>query len=159
MSIYAGAVLVETPPIVPWRSGLFSVATIQDMPDGHYRNGVRFRAPDCGNAAVFIDSCPPDEVEPKVPTFENPGEVEGTGPWNIYSYINCRGYGDGSLGAMFDEARAALELGAPKAVETLFWTDELATPDSVVLNASSLGADAFTLVGGVLALESYMAAN
>jgi hypothetical protein len=161
MSIYGpGGVLIPTPAIVPWRSGLFSVATIQEMPDGHYRNGVRFRAPDCGNVSTWTDLCPEDgEPDPKLPTFLNPGQVDGVGPWTIYAYINCRGYGDGGLAAMFDEARASLALGAPRAVETLFWTDELATPDSIVVNASSTTADALTPVAAVAALESYMAAN
>lgn len=159
MSIYAPPVLIETPDIVPWRSGLFSAATIIDMPDGHYRNGVKFRAPDCGNVSTFNDACPPGVVSPKLPTFPNPGQVDGVGPWTIYTYINCRGYGDGSMAAMFDEARAALALGSPKAIEALLWTDLLATPASVVLNASSNTADAFTFTGGVAALESYMAFN
>lgn len=159
MSIYAPPVVIATPTIIPWRSGLFSAATVLDMPDGHYRNGVIFRSPDCGNVNAFVDACPPDPVLPKLPTFPNPGSTEGVGPWTIYAYMNCKGYGDGSLAAMFDEARASLALGAPEAVERLFWIDKLATPASVVLNASSLPADAFTLVGGVAALESYMAAN
>lgn len=159
MGIFAPAVLIETPAIVPWRSGLFSVATVIDMRDPHFRNGVVFRAPDCGNVAQFVDDCVSANVSPKTPTFPNPGQVDGVGPWDLYTYMNCRGYGDGSLAAMLDEARNSLAFGTPKAVEKLFWSDVLATPASVVLNASSLPADAFTVVGGVAALESYMADN
>jgi hypothetical protein len=149
-------VRIETPPIKQWSGGLLAVATVLPMPSPHYRQGIIFRSPDCGNVGQFFDTCAPYTGAAKAPTFPNPGTVQGHGPWANYAYMNCRGYGDGSLAAMLPEARASLKLGTPKRVETEFWTDALAVPASVVLNVSSLAADAFTVAGGIAALEQYM---
>lgn len=152
-------VRIETPPIVHWKNGLLSVATVLPMPNEHYRQGIIYRAPDCGNVSQFVDTCAPYSGAVKAPTFPNPGTVTGVGPWTNYAYMNCRGYGDGSLAAMLPEAEASLRLGTPKRVETEFWTDALAVPASVVLNAGSVAANAFSVAGGIAALEQYMAAK
>lgn len=156
MSIYAPQVTIETPTIEHWVGGLLAVATVLPMPNEHYRNGVKFRSPDCGNVQQFTDTCAPFTGIAKVPTFPNPGTTTGVGPWPLYAYMNCKGYGDGSLKAMLPEAEASLKLGTPSAVETAFWHDALAQASSIVLNASSLAADAFSVAGGIAALEQYM---
>lgn len=152
-------VRIETPPIVHWKNGLLAVATVLPMPDEHYRQGVIYRAPDCGNVLQFVDTCAPYTGGPKVPTFPNPGSITSAGPWTNYAYMNCKGYGDGSLAAMLPEAEASLKLGTPQRIETEFWTDVLAHPASVILNTggSQATADALSVAGGIAALEQYMA--
>lgn len=148
---------IETPTIRHWAGGLLAVATVLPMPDEHMRNGIYFRAPDCGVVNQFTDLCSTNGstpgVTPKTATFPNPGTVAGVGPWDLYSYLNCR---ETTLEAMLPAAEASLALGRQKAIELAFWHDALAVPASVVLNVSSLPVDALTVAGGIAALEQYM---
>lgn len=160
MTLY-NPILIDEPNVVLRGNGLLQTATVLPMPDEHFRNGVLFRTPDCGNVLQFIDLCSTDgttpAVSPKVPTKPNPGTTHGVGPWNLYSYINCRGFGDGSIAAMFPEAVQSLERGTPQAVETAFWTDALVSHAGThLINIDQTIGNALCIVGGVAALESYM---
>lgn len=157
--IFAPAILIDTPNFDPKPSGLLQAATVLAMPDGHYRNGVKFRAPDCGNVAQFFDNCDtPSDPSPKTATFHNPGEVDPIHGWDFYTYYDCRTGPDGSQ-TLVAEAKQGLTRGIPQAVEAAFWHDVLATSGSHVLNVDSTAANAVSLVAGVAALEDYMATN
>lgn len=156
--IFAPAILIDTPNFDPKPSGLLQAATVLAMPDEHYRNGVKFRAPDCGNVAQFFDNCVSDDVTPKSATFHNPGEVDPVLGWDFYTYYDCRTGPDGSQ-TLVAEAKQGLTRGIPQAVEVAFWTDVLATSASHVINAGSAVTDAVSLVSGVAALEDYIATN
>lgn len=147
--------LVATPSVVPWRYGLLSAATVIEETDPHARCGVTYRSPHCSPAlAVFTDACPPTTVEPKVPT-DTDGYPMVTGvPFQIYSYLSCR---TTTVAAMREQVRITLALGEPRAVEEAFWI-LMANPDATVLNTVPGAAGAMSLVAGVAALESAMAA-
>lgn len=156
--IFAPAILIETPDFEPKPSSLFQAATVLPMPDGHYRNGVKFRAPDCGAASQFTDTCPPYTGAAKAPTFHNPGEVDAPVGWDLYTYYDCRTGPNGSV-ELTDQVRQGLERAIPQAVEFAFWRDVLATNASTQLNSGGGTPVAVSLVHGVAALEDYMATN
>lgn len=157
--IFGPAILVDTPNFDPKPSGLLQAATVLAMPDGHYRNGVLFRAPDCGNVAQFFDNCDtPSDPDPKTPTFHNPGTVTPIHGWDFYTYYDCRTGPDGST-TLVAEAKQGLIRGIPQAVEVAFWTDVLATNASVQLNSGGGTPVAVSLVSGVAALEDYIATH
>lgn len=157
--IFAPAILIETPKFDPKPSGLLQAATVLSMPSEYYRNGVKFRAPDCGNVSQFFDNCDiPSDPSPKLPTFHNPGEIDPIHGWDFYTYYDCRTGPDGSQ-TLVAEAKAGLTRGIPQAVEVAFWHDVLANASSHILNAGSASTDAVSLVAGVAALEDYIATN
>lgn len=148
--------VVPTPVVLPWRFGLLSVANVIDETDDHARNGIFYKSPPCtADVANWLDDCDSDEVEPKSPTYSGNDEFITGCMFHLYAALNCR---TTSLEAMGAEVRTVFELGEQRAIETEVWNRVLAVPASTVLNASSLPADAFTLVGGISALESATAA-
>jgi hypothetical protein len=139
------ALIVDAPTVPLWEYGVLTVATIIDETDPHARNGIAYKAPACvGHVSGYVDDCvsPPT----KVPTDSLAGEdnvVQGC-PFNLYAALSCR-------------TTTLEEMGEQSAMEAQIWANVLATTTSVVLNASSLPADAFTPVGTIAALESAMA--
>lgn len=155
----AGPVLIETPDFPTKPSSLLKAATVEPMPDEHYRNGVKFRSPDCGNVAQFFDNCDiPSDPSPKLPTFHNPGTTTPARGWDFYAYLDCRSGPAGSR-VLPEEARQSFDRGLPQAIEKAFWTDVLATGASTQLNSGGATPVAVSLVAGVAALEDYMATN
>lgn len=151
----APPLVVPAPIVLPWRFGLLSVAAVIDEVDDHARSGIFYKSPACtADVLNWEDDCNSSLVANKTPTFNgNDAFVQGC-PFHLYAALNCR---TTSLEAMGDEVRTVFELGEQRAIETEVWNRVLATPAATVLNASSLIADAFTVVGGVSALESAMA--
>lgn len=152
---YGAPPLVVTPPVViPWSYGLLSVATVIDETDDHARNGIFYKSPACtADVLPWVDDCDSDEVDEKVPTFNgNDAFIQGC-PFHLYAALNCR---TTSLEAMGDEVRTVFALGEQRAIEAEVWNRVL-VPSATVVNTTSTVADAFTLVGGISALESAIA--
>lgn len=146
---------VPAPAILPWRFGLLSVANVIDETDDHARNGIFYKSPACtGTVTEWVDDCDSDLVDPKSPTGpDDTAYIQGC-PFHLYAALNCK---TTTLAAMGEEVLRVFELDEQRAVEAAVWANVLATPAATVLNASSLPADAFPIVGGIAALESAMA--
>lgn len=156
---------VEAPAITPYQYGLFSVASMPpEDADPHWQCGIEYQPLSCDRAFVTADDCETATPTPKE-VAEGVGIVEAE-PFTIFDGFNCHivGFTEAEIMA---RARAALELGERRAVEREYWTGEhgtalhLADPSAVVLNAvpAPTAADALHIVGGLAALENYLADN
>jgi hypothetical protein len=148
--------LVDAPAVSLWKYGFLTVASIIDDPDDHERNGIAYKAMACvANVLPIVDDCvtPPTKV-PTDTLVKEQNIVRGC-PFNLYAALSCK---TTNLEAMRGEVSEVFRLGEQGALEGQIWTNVLATTTSVVLNASSLPADAFTPVGSISALESAIAA-
>lgn len=147
--------VVEAPVVIPWAYGLLSVATVIDEGDDHARNGIFYKSPACtADVLNWEDDCDSGEVADKVPTFTGDSAFIQGCPFHLYAALDCK---TTTLEAMGAEVRTVFELGEQRAIETEVWNRVLATGATTVLNATSLPADAFTVTGGIAALESHMA--
>lgn len=156
MGVYAPPVLVSPPPIQPLPYGLLSVATVIDLPgDSHELNGVTYKSLACGaDLNTFVAVCPPSSNPVKTATDGDRVVVVSDDLIELYANLSCK---ETTLEAMFQEARDIFALGEERALESAFWTSQLAVVGSVVLNSSSLPADALPITSAVAALESAMA--
>lgn len=146
---------VPAPAVLPWRFGLLSVATIVDETDDHARNGIVYKSPPCtADVQNWEDDCDSGVLVDKGPTDVDRNAVVQGCAFHLFSALSCK---TTTLEAMRDEVRLVFELGEQRAIELEVWNRVLADVTSTVLNDSSDVADAFTLVGGVSALESAMA--
>lgn len=157
--------LIDPPPVQPYRFGLFSVAAMPpEDADPHWACGVEYQPFSCDRSSLTGDDCtipppPPKEVPEGVDT------VSGT-PFTVYDGFHCHvvGYTEAEI---MERARRALELGERRAVERAYWTGEtgnrprLADPSAVVLNPVDppTAADALTPTAGLAALENWLADN
>lgn len=153
----APQLLVEPNPVVPYRYGAMSAYVVLDDTDEHGRNGIMYKSPFCAGVDTFVDNCDSGSVVAKTPTDVDQDAVVVGCPFTLYSYLSCKGVGDGSLAALFPAALTALQLGEQRGVEQNVWAQVLAVTASVVVNASSLPADALSLVAALAALESRVA--
>lgn len=157
---------VPAPTVTPYAYGLFSVA-IQppEESDPHWQCGVDYQPFSCDKSSVVGDYCSTPLPPPKtVP--EGVDTVNGT-PFTVFDGFNCHlvGFTEAEILA---RVRAALDLGERRAVEREYWTGEagsrprLADPSAVILNPTNPPltiADALHPVGGIAALENYLADN
>lgn len=117
---------VAPPNVTPLPFGLLSVAQLVPDGDPHWRAGTWFQPDACHPAKSVDASCPNPALDfTKTPTTV--GIVaKGADAFTVYSYIDCSPAGN------FDEydrrTRRALELGAPRAIEQVFWTGKVASP-------------------------------
>lgn len=151
----APPLVVPAPGILPWRFGLLSVATIIDETDDHARNGIFYKSPACtADVQNWEDDCDSGAVADKGPTFTGDNAYVSGCMFHLYAALDCKVT---TLEAMRDEVKLVFELGEQRAIELEVWNRVLVDPTVTVLNDTSDVADAFTLVGGVSALESAMA--
>lgn len=157
----AGPLITDYMPVQLWRYGLLSVATVIDETDDHARNGIAYKSWACAaSLAPWVDDC--DSPPTKTPTDTDVADGSGTEdniqrgcPFHLYAALSCK---TTNLEDMKGNVAEVYRVGEQAAVEGQVWTNVLATSASTVLNASSNAADAFTVVGGIAALESAMAA-
>lgn len=153
----APQLLVEPNPVIPYRYGAMSAYIVDDGTDEHGRNGVMYKSPFCAGVSTFIDDCDSGSVTPKAPTDTDQDSIIVGCPFTLYSYLSCKGVGDGSLAALFPASLIALQLGEQRGVEQNVWSQVLAVNASTVVNATSTTADALSLTAALAALESRMA--
>ncbi len=147
--------LVEEPTTPLWPYGLYSVATIIDNPDDHERNGIKYKSFRCvGTVENWEDSCVTDDLEPKAPTDSGEENVVRGCPFHMYAALSCK---TTTLAAMSQNVEEVFRNGEQVGVETQIWNRVLATSAATVLNPSSMPGDAFTVLGGIAALEQAMA--
>lgn len=152
----AGPLLIERPVVKPWGFGLVSVATVIDETNEHARNGIVYKSPPCtADVQPWVDSCIPADLLDKIPTDADRNAIVRGCPFHLYAALGCK---TTTLAAMTEEVRAVFDLGEQRAVEEQVWVKVLAQAGSTVLNASSATTDAFTVTGGIAALESAIAA-
>jgi hypothetical protein len=155
----APPLLVPAPMVLPWRFGLMSVANVIDETDDHARNGIRYKSPRCwADVRPWVDDCDSAEVEPKSPTDVPVGDDDPLDPYiqacpfHLYAALSCK---TTTLAEMSNEVQGIFDLYQQGAIESQVWSNVVAT-DAVLLNADETEANAFTVVGGIAALESAM---
>lgn len=117
--------LIDPPVSRRLRYGLFSVATMLDMPDRVITAGLQFYADDCGN---FLDDYNQEcGVTSPTKAFEEGSELVGTDPYWITNRIRC-----GTVGRTAQEIKAAargrLTAMEQWAVENRLWNGIAAQP-------------------------------
>lgn len=153
----AGPANVDRPTVNPWKYGLYSVATVIDDTNDHERNGIVYKSPPCtADVRPWVDACSQFDVTPKSPTDIDADSVIRGCPLHLYAALDCK---SPTLESMIEEIQLVFNLGEQRALEATVWNNVLAVSGALVLNASSLPADAFTVVGGFSALESAMAST
>lgn len=134
---------VPAPPVTPLPYGLLSAATVDDVADGKWRNGVEFQPDPCGEAGTTFDVCGAPGLV-KEPTADGMA-VMGTEPFTVYAEINC------SAVPFIEEIVArtsnALTNGEGRAVERIFWTGAATVTGSPELNPH-LAADTEIIESG-----------
>ena len=148
--------LVPAPAVAPWRFGLFSTITVIDDPDDHARNGVGYKSMACvGTVEPYVDDCEDPPVKVPTDTLTSEHNLVRGCPFHVYAALSCR---TTSLDDMKADVAEVFRLGEAVAVETQIWNSLLATTASTVTNVDSTTANAFSVVGGVSALETAFAA-
>jgi hypothetical protein len=104
---------------------LFSVVGDGSTADRHWKNGVIHQPDACEPALSTLNPCPAVTGLGKSPSATGIG-TNGASPFTIYAWIDC-----GPVAQAPAEAdrrvRAALDRGAPRAVELVFWTGSVST--------------------------------
>lgn len=129
--------LIDPPENRRLRYGLFSAATVLDMPNRVIAAGLQFYADDCGNfLADYNQEC---GVDSPVKGFEEGSELVETDPYWIVNRLRC-----GTVGRTAEEIRAAVRgrLNAMEqwVVEDRLWNGIAAQPGvlSLVNNAGTV---------------------
>lgn len=119
--IIANRQLIDAPPTQPRRYGLFSAATLLDMPTRVIAAGLQYYADDCGD-----DTAPYDQtclVSPVKAATEGT-ELVGTDPFWLVTRKRC-----GAVGRTADEIRQVtrkqLDGAEQREVESQLWTSAL----------------------------------
>lgn len=150
-----GPLLIQRPIVHPWGYGLTSVATVIDETNDHARNGIVYKSPPCtADVQPWVDSCIPADLLQKIPTDADTNSIVRGCPFHLYTALGCK---TTTLEEMLPEAQAIFDLGEQRAVEEQVWVNVLAQPTTLVLNVDTTTANAFTVLGGVAALESHIA--
>lgn len=154
MTIYP-TLLVEAPPIQPYKYGLASVAVPADTSDGHWRLGVEYEPISSYEPGVLPGTC----YEGVSPTVSLPSGV-GTNvslPYSAYAGVSCSivGYTEEKILA---RARAILKLGWQHAAESALWTGAAGNLPALS-QAGSVLASGGSIVDGLATLESYLGSN
>lgn len=116
--------LVSAPPAVPYRYGLFSVATPRTADlgangtDDHWRLGVTWQSQSCGNAKITTGPCIDPEVADLTP--DDLCSVLEYEPFTVYAYNNDAIPGH-TLTEHEQNARDRLIAGEQVATEDHFW--------------------------------------
>lgn len=110
--------LIEPPPLQPRRYGLFTAATVVDMPDRVIGAGLQFFADDCGDdTAPYDQTCVSNPVKP----ITLGSDLVGTDPFWLTTRKRC-----GTVGRTAQEflasARAQLAASEQREVENVLWT-------------------------------------
>lgn len=150
-------VLVEPTPVHPYLYGAMSAFNVLDPDDVHEANGIYYKSPFCAGVKTFDDVCKPSVPTAKTPTDTDRDAVVSGCPFTLYSYLSCRGVGDGSLAALIPAAVTALNLGEQRGVETNVWSRVIAKPTAVIVNTVPGAPGALSIVAALAALESEMA--
>lgn len=118
---------VEAPTVTPLPYGLMSVVNIIPDGDRHWRLGTMYQPDACEPAHSTQASCPLDDIEDfrKTPTSTGIPTI-GNDVFTLYTWIDCSPVGNWNE----YEARTeeALDLGAPRALENVFWTGNIDQP-------------------------------
>ena len=132
--IIANRQLLEAPPTQPRRYGLFSAATLVDMPDRVIAAGLQYFADECGDDTAPYDQTCADITGPVKP-FVQGSDLVGTDPYWLVTRKRC-----GTVGRTADEIRRAarmqLDASEQREVEGQLWTSALAG----VLDLTGAGA-------------------
>ncbi len=153
----ATPLLIDEPKVEKtWSYGLMSVADVIDETDVHARNGIVYKPFRCvGDVRNWEDSCTTDDLPPKTPTDDHEEVIARGCPFHLYAALSCK---TTTLEAMTAGVQEVFNFGEQQAVETQVWNRVLATSAATVLNPSSLPTDAFTVIGGLAALEQAISA-
>lgn len=133
--------LVTPPPAVPYRYGLFSVATLrtEDLTtNGHWRNGIVWDSQNCGSLGFTQSACLDENPESLDPT--DCGTIREFDPFTVYEYSTPEipGY---SLAEHRQHAADRLLVKEQSAVEFALW--------------DLFGAEIFSGEGGCQDLTEY----
>lgn len=122
---------VDPPVVTPLPYGLLSA--VETVPDGDskWKLGVAYQPDACEPAHSTQISCPLDDIEDfrKTPTSEGI-PTRGSNTVTLYTWIDCSPVGS------WDEYERrtddALDAGAHRALENIFWTGEITQPGDAV---------------------------
>lgn len=163
--------IVPAPPADTYVGGLYSAAYTPEVPaDPHWQCGVMWETDNCDRPGAWAETCPPDVPDDK-PADYAPAWQTAT-PFHTIMGVDCT-----PVGYTLDDFRrrllANMASGAQAVAERIYWTGEqgntprLAGPVAAnpadpqpgeVVQLSAPGSP-LTVVGGVAALESYLAEN
>lgn len=118
---------VEPTAVTPLPYGLMSVVNLVPDADPHARMGVMFQPHACDAAHSTQESCPLDDIEDfrKTPTSDGI-PARAANPVTLYTWIDCSPVG--AWNEFQERTETALDLGAPRALENVFWTGEVDQP-------------------------------
>lgn len=145
---------VDQPPVQNYARGAITAWDVIEASDDHMLAGIAYDSLTC-TADVLplpVDFC--NNVFEKVPTYGDEDTIVRGCVFHLYSALDCRRT---TLDDMDADVRRVFALGEQRALEAAVWTNVVVDPTSVVLNASSLPADAFSPIQALAALESAMA--
>lgn len=116
--------LIDPPPRQRRRYGLFSAATVVDMPDRVIGAGLQFFADDCGDdTTVYNQTCDTSPTKP----FNEGSETVETDPFWLVTRKRC-----GTVGRTAEEIRAAvraqLDSAEQREVEDVLWNGAAGQP-------------------------------
>lgn len=122
---------VEAPTVTPLPYGLMSVVNIVPDSDPHWKLGTMYQPDACDPANSTQISCPLDDIEDfrKTPTSVGIPTI-GNDAITLYTWIDCSPVGN--LDEYEERTEEALDLGAPRALENVFWTGEVTQPTANV---------------------------
>lgn len=157
-------ILVDGPTCVPAPFGLFSVAEVEDVDNGHWVDGNFHEQLDCGDLLTVTDFCEPHTKADAAGEVSFP-ESDG---FTVIAGYKCSTVGE-TLQVAWDRAKERMDQGEQRSVERVFWTglDGSAVPAQVspglgqnadVVDLTPL-AGAVSITDGLALLESWAGEN
>lgn len=118
---------VDAPTVTPLPYGLLSVVDVVNDNDSKWKLGTVYQPDACDPAHSTRISCPLDDIEDfrKTPTSDGI-PARGTDAVTLYTWIDCSPVG--AWDEYEERTRTALDLGAPRALESVFWTGDITQP-------------------------------
>lgn len=117
---------VEPPTVTPLPYGLLSAVDIVPDSDPHWRMGVMYQPDSCDPAKSTQLACPIDDIEDFRKTPTSTGiPTRGSDAVTLYTWIDC-----GLVGVpdFQERTETALDFGAHRALENIFWTGDIDHP-------------------------------
>lgn len=120
---------VEAPTVTPLPYSLMSVVDIVPDSDRHWRLGTMYQPDACDVAHSTQAQCPIDDIEDFRKTPTSVGiPTRGNDVVTLYTWIDCSPVGNwDDYERRTDEA---LDFGAPRALEDVFWTGAIDQPSA-----------------------------
>lgn len=155
---------IDGPICDPSPYGIFSVATIEDLPEGHWMDGTFHEQESCDDLLVVSQFCEPHT---KTDSAAGPAFPESD-TFVVVAGYECATAGD-TLAVAHDRAEERLAQGEERSVERTFWTGKDGTPAANTVRTNlnqnpdavdlTPGGVATSITNGLALLESWAGEN